>query len=72
MGYSDGDELIFGHFSNGTFIKNIQIIPNGDYKSPSTAPEIVLPPTEPRGAVWESGQEHQSLNSQHLFSILVI
>nr|MBA2650775.1 hypothetical protein [Tatlockia sp.] len=53
MGYSDGDELIFGHFSNGTFIKNIQIIPNGDYKSPSTAPEIVLPPTEPRGAVWE-------------------
>jgi hypothetical protein len=31
FGYSDGDELILGHFENGKFVENITIIENGQY-----------------------------------------
>lgn len=61
MGYSDGgDELIFGHFSNGKFIKNIQIVPDGHYETPSSAPTVVIEPIEPRGPLWKYLQHNYS------------
>jgi hypothetical protein len=52
FGYSDGDELILGHFNNGKFIQNIKVIENGYYANPSTAPVIEYE-VKDRGILWD-------------------
>lgn len=52
LGYSDGDILILGHFLDQQFSEHIEIVENGAYENPSTAPVKVYSPVAPRGDLW--------------------
>jgi hypothetical protein len=52
LGYSDGDILILGHFLDQQFNEHIEIVENGAYENPSTAPVEVYIPVAPRGELW--------------------
>ncbi|MGQ3891071.1 hypothetical protein [Legionella sp. CNM-4043-24] len=52
LGYSCGDILILGRFIDQAFHEQIEIVIDGEYENPSTAPVIAHEPTEPRGDLW--------------------
>lgn len=52
LGYSDGDELILGHFVKNKFIANLSVVENGDYEKPSTVEFFKETSFEPRGPIW--------------------
>ena len=52
LGYSDGDILTLGHFLDQQFNEHIEIVENGAYENPSTAPVEVYRPVAPRGDLW--------------------
>lgn len=51
LGYSDGDELIIGHFQNGNFIGEIKVV--NEHEKPSSAPALMLHSVEERGDLWD-------------------
>ncbi|MFJ1268537.1 hypothetical protein ACD661_08225 [Legionella lytica] len=53
LGYSDGDILTLGYFSEQQFQEHIEIVDNGEYENPSTAPVEVPRPVVPRGDLWD-------------------
>lgn len=53
LGYSDGDILTLGRFLDQKFHESIEIVENGTYENPSTAPVEVDRPVAPRGDLWD-------------------
>lgn len=52
LGYCGGDILILGHFIDHEFNEHIEIVEDGEYENPSTAPVRIYKPTAPRGELW--------------------
>lgn len=73
IGYSEGDELILGYFSEGKFVKDIKIVWNGEHENPSSAPSD--PSVDPafRGPLWGYLQHnyHEFLKAQNRYEQFV-